>query len=100
MQQEKLVALFQGEFERCKVRKGETAIVLSGERSSPAYAQAALLAIRNLGAQGFQMHMPAPPAQEKPDAKEGTYVGRTAVTGQRLGGGTPQKGGFGGGPPL
>ena len=45
MDQEKLVALFQQEFERCKVSKGESAIVLSGERSSPAYAKAALQAI-------------------------------------------------------
>jgi 2,5-dihydroxypyridine 5,6-dioxygenase len=30
------------------------------------------------------MHMPTPRAEDRPDAKEGTYVGRTAVTGQRL----------------
>lgn len=84
MDQEKLVALFQKEFERCKVRPGENAIVLSGERSSPAYAHAALQAIRNLGAFGFQMHMPPPIPADKPDAKEGSYVGVTPVTGQRL----------------
>lgn len=84
MQHEKLVALFQQEFERCKVRKEETAIVLSGERSSPVYAKASLEAIRNLGAKAFQLHMPAPAAEGRPDAKEGTYVGLTPVTGQRL----------------
>ena len=84
MRHEKLVTLFQQEFERCKVRKGETAIVLSGERSSQAYAKASLEAIRNLGALGFQLHMPSLAAEAKPDKKEGTYVGLTPVTGQRL----------------
>jgi 2,5-dihydroxypyridine 5,6-dioxygenase len=84
MQQERLVALFQEEFRRCKLRKEETAIVLSGERSSAAYAQAALHAIRALGAHGFQMHMPPPSDANRPDRKEGTYVGVTPVTGQRL----------------
>jgi 2,5-dihydroxypyridine 5,6-dioxygenase len=84
VEQEKLVALFQQEFDRCKVRRGETAIVLSGERSSSAYAQAALRAISNLGAHAFQMHMPTLRPEERPDAKEGTFVGLTPVTGQRL----------------
>jgi len=84
MQHEKLVDLFQREFNRCKVKGGETAIVLSGERSRPEYARAALQAIRNLGAQAFQMHMPSLLAEERPDAKEGTFVGLTPVTGQRL----------------
>ncbi len=82
MQQERLVALFEEEFTRCKLRKDETAIVLSGERSPAAYVQAALQAIGNLGAQGFQMHMA--PLRARPDAKEGSYVGLTPVTGQRL----------------
>ena len=82
MQQEQLVRLFRQEFERCKLRPDETAIVLTGERSPAAYAQAALAAIRSLGASGFQMTMPPPVAP--PGAKEGTYVGLTAVTGQRL----------------
>ncbi len=84
MQHERLVALFEEEFRRCKLHKDETAIVLSGERSSQAYAKAALQAITNLGAQGFQMHMAPPSAQARPDAKEGSYVGLTAVTGQQL----------------
>jgi 2,5-dihydroxypyridine 5,6-dioxygenase len=82
MEQDKLVALFQEEFIRCKLKKDETAIVLSGERSSEAYAKAAMQAICNLGAVGFRMHMP-PPAT-RPDAKEGDYVGITPVTGQKL----------------
>lgn len=82
MQHAELTALFQKEFALCKVGKGETAVVLSGERSSPAYAAAALQAIRNLGAQVFQMHLPAPVVP--PDAKEGTYVGLTPLTGQRV----------------
>ena len=79
MQHEKLVGLFQHEFERCKVRKGETAIVLTGDHSPAPYAKAALQAIRNLGAGGFQMHMPPPG-----DGRDGYVVGKTAVTGQRL----------------
>lgn len=82
MHHEKLVALFQEELVRCKLAKHETAVVLSGARSSAEYAKAALEAICNLGAQGFQMHMP-PPAS-RPDAKEGGYVGVTPVTGQEL----------------
>jgi len=84
MDQEKLVALFQLEFERCKLKESETAIVLSGDRTPAAFAQAALQAVRNLGAQGFQMHMPAPIAKRRPRAKVGSYVGLTPVTGQRL----------------
>ena len=79
MVHEKLVGLFQYEFERCKVRKGETAIVLTGDHSPAAYARAALQAIRNLGADCFQMHMPPPG-----DGPDGYVVGKTAVTGQRL----------------
>jgi len=82
MEHEKLVALFQEEFARCKLSPHETAVVLSGERSAPAYARAALEAIGNLGAHGFQMHMPAQAV--KPNATEGSYVGLTPVTGQRL----------------
>jgi len=84
MPPEKLVALFEEEFKRCMLRSDETAIVLTGERSSSAYAQAALQAITNLGAQGFQMHMAPPSARVRPAAEEGTYVGVTPVTGQRL----------------
>ncbi len=82
MEQDKLVALFQEEFVRCKLKSDETAVVLSGERSSEAYAKAALQAICNLGAQGFRLHMPPPVART--EAAEGSYVGVTAVTGQTL----------------
>jgi 2,5-dihydroxypyridine 5,6-dioxygenase len=85
MDQEKLVALFQAEFERCNLKETETAVVLSGDRTPAYFARAALRAIRNLGAQGFQMHMPAPISKERAGAKkEGSYVGLTAVTGQTL----------------
>lgn len=83
MQMEKLVTLFLEEFRRCKLRENETAIVLTGGRSSPAYAQAALQAISKLGAQGFQMHIPSA-ARRDQAMEEGTYVGKTALTGQRL----------------
>jgi len=82
MEHSRLVALFQEEFVRCRLKQEETAIVLSGERSSQEYVKAALQAICNLGASGFHMHMP--PAAKRPDAKEGTYVGVTPVTGQKL----------------
>lgn len=82
MQQEKLVALFQEEFRRCKLDESETAIVLSGERTPAAMADAAMQAITNLGAQGFRMHMPA--SRARVGAEEGSYVGLTPVTGQKL----------------
>jgi 2,5-dihydroxypyridine 5,6-dioxygenase len=78
MQQDKLVALFQAEFERCKVGKGENAVVLSGEHSRPGYAQAAMQAIRNLGANVFEMH-----TLSRPEQRKGT-VGTTPISGNRL----------------
>lgn len=84
MDQETLVGLFQAEFVRCKLKQSETAIVLSGDRTPANFARAALQAIRNIGAQGFQMHMPAPIVEDLPGTKDGTYVGLTPVTGQAL----------------
>lgn len=84
MNQDRLVRLFEEEFKRCKLRADETAVVLSGEHSSTDYARAALQAITNLGAQGFELKVAPRSAQSLPDAQEGTYVGLTPLTGQTL----------------
>jgi 2,5-dihydroxypyridine 5,6-dioxygenase len=80
MMQQDLTKLFQTEFNLCKVRQGETAIVLSGVHSSPAYVQASVNALRSLGAKVFEMRMPALPPGDGAEA----IVGLTPLTGQRL----------------
>ncbi len=82
MQHERLVALFQEQFARCKLNPDETAVVLTGERSSAAYARAAMQAIANLGARGFQLCLP--PVVAKVRDTDGDYVGVTPLTGQAL----------------
>lgn len=84
MQQDKLVSLFQAEFERCKVRMGEAAVVLSGESGRPEYAKAAMEAIRNLGANVFEMRTPALRTSDVPGKPEVSIVGLTPISGNRL----------------
>lgn len=84
MEHEKLVALFQAEFERCKVTKGENVVVLSGERSRPGYGQAAMEAVRNLGAGVFEMHTLGIRAEEVSAGKKDAIVGLTPISGNRL----------------
>lgn len=84
MQQDKLVSLFQTEFERCKVRKGEKAIVLSGELGRPEYAKAAMEAIRNVGADVFEMRTPALRPSDIPVEAGSRIVGLTPISGNRL----------------
>ena len=84
MQQDKLVSLFQAEFERCKVRTGENAVVLSGESARPEYAKAAMEAIRNLGANVFEMRTPAARTSEVPGKPTVAIVGLTPISGNKL----------------
>jgi 2,5-dihydroxypyridine 5,6-dioxygenase len=84
MQRDKLISLFEAEFERCNVRKGETAIVLSGERSRPAYAEAAMEAIRNLGANVFEMRTLGIRPSDVPVGKKDGIVGLTPISGNRV----------------
>ena len=53
-----MIDLFQKELELCKVRKGETVAVLSQGDSLRHYAQAFLVAARNLGAEALEVHLP------------------------------------------
>jgi len=81
MQHEKLVALFHTEFERCRVSKDESVVVLSGERSRTGYAKAAMEAIRNLGASVFEMHtLGVRPSDVPAGHKEDGIVGLTPIT--------------------
>jgi 2,5-dihydroxypyridine 5,6-dioxygenase len=85
MQHEKLVALFHAEFERCRVSKDESVVVLSGERSRPGYAKAAMEAIRNLGASVFEMHtLGVRPSDVPAGHKKDGIVGLTPIAGNRL----------------
>jgi 2,5-dihydroxypyridine 5,6-dioxygenase len=79
MQLDKLVQLFQEQFERCKLKPTESVVVLSGASSSSAYVQAALEAAQNLGARPLQLHVPAQRATVGDNALE--TVGKTPVTG-------------------
>lgn len=78
MQQDQLISLFQAEFERCKLTKGESAVVLSSERSRPEYANASLAALRNLGANAFEIRTLSPVGQ-----REGS-VGVTPISGNKV----------------
>lgn len=81
MRSEHLTNLFQTEFERCKVRKDESVVVLSSDRSRPEYVGAALQAMRNIGAQVIQLHVPAR-SQARGEGKE-PIVGLTPISGNR-----------------
>lgn len=85
MQHSKLVSIFQTEFERCKITKDESVVVLSGERSRPGYANAAMEAVRNLGANVFDMHTLGIQAGNIPEGKrKDAIVGLTPISGNRL----------------
>jgi len=79
MQQDKLIALFQEQFKRCKLKAEESVIVLSGDNSPPEYVKASLQAARNLGTKPFQLHLP--PVAKKDNATTLDTVGTTPVTG-------------------
>jgi 2,5-dihydroxypyridine 5,6-dioxygenase len=78
MQQDQLTSLFQAEFERCKIKKGESAVVLSSERSRPEYAAASLSALRNLGANVFEIRAHTPAGY-----RDG-MVGLTPISGNQI----------------
>ncbi len=78
MEADKLVKLFQAEFELCKVAPTQNAIVLSSDKSREGYAAAALQALLNIGAKAFELRTVTPPGR-----KEGS-VGNTPVAGNRV----------------
>lgn len=78
MHQDQLISLFEAEFERCNVKKGEHAVVLSCDRSQPGYARAALAALQNRGAKVFEMHTLVPQ-----NRKDGS-VGQTPISGNQV----------------
>jgi len=80
MQSEKLIRLFQTEFERCKVRTDESVVVLSSDRSRPEYVGAALQAVKNMGAQVMQLHVPGP--IRRSEGKE-AIVGLSPISGNK-----------------
>jgi 2,5-dihydroxypyridine 5,6-dioxygenase len=84
VQKAKLVSLFQAEFERCKVQKGEKTIVLSGERARPGYAEAAAEALQNIGASVFEMRPPAPRSTSGKGKPSVETVGLTPVSGNDI----------------
>jgi 2,5-dihydroxypyridine 5,6-dioxygenase len=55
MERDRLTALFRSEFELCRVKNGETMVVLSDPESPPEYVSAAFAAARELGARVFQI---------------------------------------------
>jgi 2,5-dihydroxypyridine 5,6-dioxygenase len=80
MRKERLQSLFQAQFQRCKVRPGEKAIVLSGDRARPGYADAAVAALQNLGASVFEMRPPEPRLVSKRGMPGVETVGLTPVS--------------------
>ena len=73
-----MIALFRAELELCKVGPGQVMAVLSGGTTRADYAQAFLVAGRDLGAQVFHLNLPPK------SAVSGRYeVGRTPLAGQR-----------------
>lgn len=78
MEHDKLVKLFQAEFELCGVTADESAIVLSSEQSREGYAAAALQALINLGAKAFELRTMMPPRRKKGS------VGNTPIEGNRI----------------
>ncbi|WP_413203413.1 leucyl aminopeptidase [Rhodospirillum sp. A1_3_36] len=73
-----MVTLFRAELELCKVKPGETLAVLSEGEIRGDYAQAFLLAARQLGAEALQITVP------RMASKDGKFLhGRNALSGNR-----------------
>lgn len=73
-----MVALFKAELELCKVGPGQVMAVFSAGTVRADYAQAFLVAGRELGAEVFHLNMPP-----KPSPHSGYPIGRTPLSGNR-----------------
>lgn len=73
-----MVKLFQAQLELCRVTPQETVIILTEGDIRADYAQAFLLAAKEIGAPTFQINVPLRSAREMR-----TVVGRTAIAGNR-----------------
>jgi len=62
MERDRLTALFKAELLLCKVKDGETLVVLSDPGTRPEYIGASFAAARELGAQVFQIGVPVVPS--------------------------------------
>jgi len=62
MERDRLTSLFRAELELCKVKDGETLVVLSDPGTRPEYIGASFAAARELGAQAFQIGVPVVPS--------------------------------------
>ncbi|MDX3907652.1 MAG: 2,5-dihydroxypyridine 5,6-dioxygenase [Pigmentiphaga sp.] len=81
-----LLALFRRELELCKVTQGETLAVLSGPNTRQDYVDAFLAAGQQLGAEVFNLNLPAPVKSfGTPTTALGAVWGRSALTGHRSG---------------
>ena len=75
-----MVSLFREELTLCKVQPGETIAVLSEAEQAIEYASAFMIAARELGADVFNMNIPARSIGPKQAAGE---VGQNALAGNR-----------------
>lgn len=73
-----MLRLFTAELELCKVNEGETVAVLTTGTIRSDYAQAFLLAARNLGATAFHINI-----ADNPTANAAGVIGRTPLAGNR-----------------
>lgn len=82
-----LLSLFRQELELCKVKTGETVAVLSGPHTRADYVSAFMAASQQLGAEVFQLNLPAPVQSfaDLPTTAQGALWGRTPLTGHRAG---------------
>lgn len=76
--QHEMVQVFREQLELCALKSGETFVVLSEGTIRRDYAEAFLLAARDLGVEGYQVNIPPRPFRDNRP-----LTGRTAIAGNR-----------------
>ncbi|EJJ26707.1 hypothetical protein [Rhizobium sp. CF142] len=77
------ISMWRQVLDLCRVKAGETIVVLTGENSHPQNLEAAMRAVLQTGAKAFRLDLPPVPPQG-PVAGERTNVQTTPLTGQLL----------------
>ena len=68
----------------CKLKPGESVVVLTGETSHPHNIEAAMRSVVGMGASAFRMDLPPAPPRGPAGGDRTTFLGVTPLTGNRL----------------
>jgi 2,5-dihydroxypyridine 5,6-dioxygenase len=78
------VAMWREVLALCRVRSGETVVVLTGESSHPQNIDGAMRAAMSLSARAFRLDLPPVPPRGPIGGDRTTFLGVTPLTGHRL----------------